>query len=636
MARLRFFSKANVSPGNGGARSRHKRVLAIAAIFVVAQFCIVVLGVAGANGIDVLRAYSSGGAEWVRAQKGAVINLFRYAETRNPADYRAYEDTMKVLKGDHLARITLQSDHPDYDLAARGLIAGRNAVPDVNALMWGFHLFRHWGPFELALDDWARADAQMAFIETIGARMHADVIAGAPREKLLFHLSQISGLNRHLSESSTDFIADMGRASRKARNLVFVLFGAFSTLICIIGGALAWYIARIGARAEARAEESEARIRDFAEIGGDWFCEMDRDFRVVYMSERLPDSGIDTTTGIVGRHWATLGDEFGFVALTGDHLETVAAHRTFRDHRFKQTSPEGRVRYWSFCGKPVFDADGAFNGYRTTGTEITKAVQVQESLAHAKDEAVRANKAKSAFLANMSHELRTPLNAILGFSEIIEGEVLGQIGNARYRDYAHDIRDSGQHLLAIINDVLELSRIEAGRLELREERMDVAATIAGAVALCRARAAKNNIAVHVEVKPDFPPVLADPLRIKQVLIHLLSNAIKFTPDGGDVRIKATLDGGGSLRVAVIDRGIGMAQNCIHDALQPFGQADNHVTKKFDGAGLGLPLARSLIEHHGGRLEIESAPGEGTCATFVLPQWRVRMPGETLTRAAAAL
>jgi signal transduction histidine kinase len=255
--------------------------------------------------------------------------------------------------------------------------------------------------------------------------------------------------------------------------------------------------------------------------------------------------------------------------------------------------------------------------------ELTAAAAALTRLDRSLAEATSASSAKSSFLAHMSHELRTPLNAILGFSEVMKQEIFGPLDNRRYREYAADIHASGQHLLALINDILDLSKIEAGKVELREEDCDAAAAIAEALRLIAPIAEDGGLAVEKHVAEGLPGLRADSRSLKQILANLLSNAVKFTPAGGRIDIAAYLRPSGELAVAVRDTGVGMTQEQIPLALTAFKQLDNSLSRKHAGTGLGLPICASLVKMHGGRIEIDSAPGQGTTVTVVFPRHRVR-------------
>ena len=282
-----------------------------------------------------------------------------------------------------------------------------------------------------------------------------------------------------------------------------------------------------------------------------------------------------------------------------------------------------------FFTDEVFERDeGLLEITTQVGVLIGRVIERQrneQTLLDAKEEAELASRSKSEFLANMSHELRTPLNAIIGFSQIINEEAQGETGNATYRDYAGHIHSSGQHLLELINDVLDISKIETGNDALHEERIDVAAIIGSCIVMVRERSDAGGLTLNVDM-PDapLPALFADARRIKQVLINLLSNAVKFTEDGGTVTVKAwhNLDG---FVIQVVDTGIGIKSSDIPKALGRFQQVDSDLNRKYEGTGLGLPLAKALVEQHGGSLDLQSRLGVGTTVTVRLPAERELSP-----------
>ncbi len=251
------------------------------------------------------------------------------------------------------------------------------------------------------------------------------------------------------------------------------------------------------------------------------------------------------------------------------------------------------------------------------------------SLAHAREDELRdalnaataSAKAKGDFLALMSHELRTPLNAIIGFSEILGSEMFGPLGHARYREYAHDVHGAGKHLLALINDILDLSKAEAGRFELHCEEMVPNDLVTECMRLMRDRAREVGLRLVCQLGLGLPNLVADRLRLKQILLNLLSNAIKFTPSGGTIILLADVDTEGRFILSVRDTGIGMAPESIPLALEPFRQVSSPFARQTEGTGLGLSLVKSLIECHDGKLEIESALNEGTVVRVLLPAER---------------
>ncbi len=248
--------------------------------------------------------------------------------------------------------------------------------------------------------------------------------------------------------------------------------------------------------------------------------------------------------------------------------------------------------------------------------QARQLVDLAEKYAAEKTRAESANRSKSEFLANMSHELRTPLNAIIGFSEMMETGLFGPLGSPKYQEYAHDIRSSGQHLLELINDILDMSKIEAGRMTLEKQATDLSTVIEESLRLVSGRAEIASVKVLNEVG-ELPQVEADKRAIKQVLLNLLSNAIKFTPAGGTIRVRGGADES-YIALAVEDSGIGIPAHALPKIGRPFEQVESQHSKRHKGTGLGLALSRSLVELHGGTLTIESTEGVGTRVTFTLP------------------
>ena len=286
----------------------------------------------------------------------------------------------------------------------------------------------------------------------------------------------------------------------------------------------------------------------------------------------------------------------------------------------------------------ISDRATAEGGIVVTLTDITALKEREDSLRRTGREAMRAkeaaelaNRSKSDFLANMSHELRTPLNAVIGFSEIIKDAMLGE-GPDRmdhYRSYAADIHNSGRHLLSLINDILDMSKIEAGKLDLFEEPLDLVQCIESSLVLVRERARQSGVALERVVPDNLPRLRADSRKVKQILINLLSNAVKFTKGGGRVTVEAFIEESGEYVLRVVDTGIGIRPEDIGKVLEPFGQAEDGLARSYEGTGLGLTLTKSLVELHGGRLEIASRcdePPTGTTVSAIFPAARAIRAG----------
>jgi PAS domain S-box-containing protein len=299
----------------------------------------------------------------------------------------------------------------------------------------------------------------------------------------------------------------------------------------------------------------------------------------------------------------------------------LAKHGRERGREGRWYRKDGRVMWYSENIRLVRDDNGNALYFEGTVEDITERKQAEEDLYRAKEQAEFANRAKTEFLANMSHELRTPLNSIIGFSDMIRRQFLGPIDNARYRDYADDINDSGHHLLALIGDILDVSKIEAGAMEVSEENMSVGAVVESCIRMVRDRAEQGRVTLSVEVPDDLPVLRADSRQVKQIIINLLSNAIKFTPADGRVAISADVEDSRGVVLRVSDTGVGIPAEKMTRVLEPFGQAGDILTRDHEGTGLGLSLAKSLTELHGGTLILESELEHGTTVTVRFPPGR---------------
>jgi signal transduction histidine kinase len=270
---------------------------------------------------------------------------------------------------------------------------------------------------------------------------------------------------------------------------------------------------------------------------------------------------------------------------------------------------------------PVIEG-GEVSGAVVAFRDVTEQKRTAAELVAAKERAEASTRAKSNFLAHISHQLRTPLNSIVGFADVMQNEYFGPIGNDRYRGYVSDIGHSAAHLGELIEDLVDLARIEAGRLELEEKPSDIAALADEALAMVRPQALQGGCSLQNNVPGNLPPVQLDPTRFKQVLLNLLSNAVKFTPVNGRIAVMAEMEPDGGLLVRVSDTGSGMTDEMQEQVIRAFGSDGGGVRAEKTGAGLGLPLAKQLMELHGGGLSIASQPGQGTVVDLRLPPSRI--------------
>ena len=399
-------------------------------------------------------------------------------------------------------------------------------------------------------------------------------------------------------------------------------------------------------RAKAQAQAAESRLRDGIESVSDAFVLFDKQNRLILWNQAFQDAfGFEAK---VVRRGALKDDlnRIAALAIKGDHPapggRAGAREVELHDGRWLQLSE----RFTSEGGSVVTAADitaikrqeaerkKAADDLQATVDQLEISQEKLSQLARkyeiAMTRAEAANLAKSEFLANMSHELRTPLNAINGFSEIMEAEMFGPLGDPRYKGYASDILKSGQHLLSLINDILDMAKIEAGKLTLHYEKVALKEICEDAIRLMRGKVQECGLTVHLDA-PDLPEIDADHRGLKQVLLNLISNAVKFTPEGGDI-IVALRREASHIRIAVTDTGIGIAPEDVARLARPFEQVEGQHSKTTQGTGLGLALTKSLIELHHGELLIESEPGRGTTVSFTLP---ITRPDDTQAQQARA-
>lgn len=283
---------------------------------------------------------------------------------------------------------------------------------------------------------------------------------------------------------------------------------------------------------------------------------------------------------------------------------------------------DGELRRWLAFKGPLRGDDGAIDGVAFLAVDVTDRKEREDALRHAYAHSEESVRTRGRYLATLGHELKTPLHSIVGFSEFLAQETLGPLGHGVYRDYAQDIVDAGRHLLELVTGILDMAKLEAGRLPLEEEEVDLARTLADVARMLALPARGKGVDVRVEASGAVPHVVADPRRIRQILVNLLNNAVKFTPAGGSIVMRTALTEAGEPALEVQDDGAGIPPEQIALALTPFGRVQSTDGPTPDGAGLGLPLVKALAEAHGGRLELLSAPGQGVTARVILPCCRL--------------
>jgi PAS domain S-box-containing protein len=403
----------------------------------------------------------------------------------------------------------------------------------------------------------------------------------------------------------------------------------------------------VGAFAEVtRAQEALASVRrlrarheEILSTVSDWVWELDRDWSFRRSSTRN-DQVLGFDPGfVVGRDFFEVGTVEENPRRPRRRPLRRRQRAPFDGVHYRMATPDGEERLFALSAIPQFDEEsGDFTGFRGSARDVTAEVAADRRARDYRDElertlaalrhknaeldaalerATAADRAKNEFLAMVGHELRTPLNAVIGFSEMIDGEVFGPLGNDRYDAYVDDILSSSRHLLGVINDIIDVVKLELRELSLQPDEIAVPKFLETCAAFVRERARNQGVALELDAAASLPPLIADPQKARQMLINLLGNAIKFTPQGGRIALTARVDGE-MLAIAVADTGCGIPADRIAEVLEPFKQADGSLARSHEGLGLGLPLTRQLAELHGGRLALDSVAGEGTTATLYFP------------------
>lgn len=370
-----------------------------------------------------------------------------------------------------------------------------------------------------------------------------------------------------------------------------------------------------------RMEESALRLAAAMEAISELFVIYDADDRIIATNQRFREFNRSATAGtmigITFEEHVRRNVAAGLIKDAAGREEEWIAER-IEHHRnprgpFQVNRQEGRI----LMVQEYRLMDG---GMATVSTEITGLKKAEDALRAAKEEAELANRVKTEFLANMSHELRTPLNSIIGFTDILINRRFG-LDDPRYDTYLKDVNDAGRDLLNLINDIIDISRIERGQMALTERNVDVPRLMTACYRLVLGRAHEGQIHINLHLPEDFPSLHADERRIKQALLNILSNAVKFTSSGGSVDFSASLNEAGGIVFTVKDTGVGIRADDIPKVMSVFGQADGSLARRYEGSGLGLPLTRDLMELHGGRLNLDSRPGVGTTVSLLFPGTR---------------
>jgi len=620
MPRLNLPPSSRFSGVLGVSRGQVRSFVLLAATFIALLLIDLAACWTALEVVNGIRAYAVGEGRYAKGQKLAVLALNRYIESRSQADYDAFLAGIAIPRGDRDARVMLEEPHFDRIAATEAALRGQNNPEDVDELIRLFRQFSWWPPFALAIADWKESDD---LIDQLAA-LATEIKAHEPTDRAAEH-AKLNQLDVQITARENSFSTHMSEASRSAKQIIFAGVGLVTAVLWAIGVMFAARLFRRQLALDRQLTSSEQRFRDYAEVASDWYWEVDADRRITFVSELYFTLTGSAPPSVLGQNATEFLRSYAADAESWTKLIPFDEQKAIRGVRLRYPRADGSAIYLSVSAKPCFDEHGAFDGYRGVGSDITATFEAGRSLREAKERAEIANRAKSEFLANMSHELRTPLNAIIGFSEIIMNRIFGNENLDRYDSYAKDINSSGKHLLSIIDEILDLSKIEAGRDELDEGAIALDELVASTRRLFNGRFDEGGLSFEAHLPTPSPTLLCDTSKLKQCLSNLLSNAIKFTPAGGRISLSAEVTGNGELAITIQDTGVGIASTDIPTVMAPFGQVETAFQRAHPGTGLGLPLTRALIELHGGSLHIDSLLGKGTAVTLTLPQSRFTVP-----------
>jgi signal transduction histidine kinase len=452
------------------------------------------------------------------------------------------------------------------------------------------------------------ARAALDVLERLEPRLVA--LDQSDTEEYLKIRSELHGLLEPLNRTLMDARqwqegAALIRSERLDRGYIELLLASVGILMsggCLL--LLLFYEIRVAQRAQASEKSAMARLSDAIESFSDGFSLFDKDDRLVMCNQEFRRMHPLIADKLVP------GIEFEEIVRSyvdnGDFLEAIGQEQEWIKRRM-----------------------------RLHRTDITALKQRQEDLSSQQQRADSANKAKTDFLLTMSHELRTPLNAIMGFSEVMKQQLRGPLGDERYVDYAKDIYNSASHLLAVINNILDISRIEAGRLELDEQAVVIGDEVDRALRQLEEEARGADVKLSSEIEQDLPLLLGDAHKIQQIVLNLVGNAVSYMPDSGKVMVRAHRDQEGGILLRVEDDGAGMSAEDMERVISPFVRLSNPMVRAHDGTGLGLPLVKALVELHGGQFTLTSDVGKGTTGTATFPKSRVIQPEATLLQDGSA-
>jgi signal transduction histidine kinase/CheY-like chemotaxis protein len=591
-------------------KRRASAVVFVVAVLLLALLCSAIVGV-----LSSARAYVGGESLYSKGQKNAVRWLGQYLRSGDELDYQRYLDALAVPLGDRIAQLELEKPDPDYAVVRRGLLQGGNDAGDLASLIGFYRLFRHMPLVADAIDTWAAADDDVLQLERLGEQIHAARQAGDDDGWRSRHEVEIDRLDAVLNAEEMQFSRQLGKAARWVQGLLMTATAGLAIALIVCGLLFARMMWMRLARSQRAVEEGNARWALAAEAGQlglvEWRARDDTvllDPRAIAIFD-VPPSADQVYAGRVLRLLVHPDDRTPIKQA----IARAVAARVPLVHRFRIVLSSGRLRHLELDGR-AFMADGRSVSHMVgLVRDLTDEVDAQNAMLE-EGAAQRTYQAKREFLSRVSHELRTPLNAVIGFSDLMRTDPVEPL-TATQRARLDRVVDGGQYLLRLVNDLLDVARLEVGEMSIALSSVRLAPVLHNAVDLLETARAARAIAIEMDEPPAQLFVVADPVRLKQVFVNILSNAIKYNRAGGTVFVAFALTPTQAV-LTVRDQGVGMTSQQQRDLFVPFRRLGDEPNAT-EGAGLGLVISRHLAERQGGSLDVASAPGQGTTVTIRL-------------------
>lgn len=598
-------------------RTPHWRLyLNVLTPWLIVVLLIALLSINSVRTLGAVRAYVGGESLWSKARADAVQHLRNYATSHDDRDFALFEQALAVPLGDRRARESLQSTHPDLKVIRQGLLDGGNHPDDIPGMIDLFNNFGDMALFRESLQAWQRGDALIAQLQATARQLQQQVRRQDAVTHIQATLREVHQLNEALCDTEKAFSASLGAASRFTGQWLTLSIGLTALMLSL--ASLVLIRRALKRQAAYQHDLAQANRRWELAVAGTDLGLFEIDGR---LGQVMLDAHAAALYGLAPADTCLQRDEVGRLIAPEDWPKaTQCITEAFGSGElFKLTVrvalPGGDTRYLETTGRRHDDLSPPATRLIGVVRDVTQE-KAREQLAVARDAAEKVAQAQRAFLSRLSHELRTPLNAILGFAQLMAIDRQHPLPAPQQRQVEW-ILGAGEQLLSLVEDVLDLSKVEAGEVRINLISTDLATVVQTSLALIDGARQRFDIAIDNRLPDPAPMVLADPLRLQQVLMNILINACKYNKPGGQVRIEAHVDGD-QVCIDISDDGIGLSNDDVRELFQPFRRV-TAVSAKVEGSGLGLYIVKQLLERMNGSVAVRSTPGVGSCFMVRLPR-----------------